>query len=68
MLEKASKWKVIDQVSDGLSAVKRAEELSQNLILLDIGLLKLNGIEAAQRIRQVSPNSEIVFLTQGGLN
>ena len=50
-------------MSDGPEAVQRAEELKPDLILLDIGLPKLNGIEAARRIRQVSPNSKIAFLS-----
>jgi CheY-like chemotaxis protein len=50
-------------VLDGSEAVQKAEELRPDLIVLDIGLPKLNGIEAARRIRQVSPNSKIVFLT-----
>jgi DNA-binding NarL/FixJ family response regulator len=51
------------EASDGLEAVQKAKELRPDLILLDIGLPKLDGIEAARRIRQVSPNSKIVFLT-----
>jgi DNA-binding NarL/FixJ family response regulator len=56
-------WQVICEVSDGLEAVQKAEELRPDLILLDIGLPGLNGIEAARRIRQLSPNSKIVFLS-----
>jgi DNA-binding NarL/FixJ family response regulator len=56
-------WQIVCEVSDGSEAVQKAEELRPDLIVLDIGLPKLNGIEAARRIRQVSPNSKIVFLT-----
>jgi DNA-binding NarL/FixJ family response regulator len=56
-------WQVICEVSDGLEAVQKARELKPDLILLDIGLPKLNGIEAARRIRLLSPNSKIVFLS-----
>jgi DNA-binding NarL/FixJ family response regulator len=56
-------WQVICEVSDGSEAVKQAGELKPDLILLDIGLPKLNGIEAARRIRQLSPNSKILFLS-----
>ena len=56
-------WQVICEVSDGLEAVQKSEELGPDLILLDIGLPGLNGIEAARRIRQPSPNSRIVFLS-----
>ena len=51
-------------MSDGSEAIQKAEELNPDLILLDIGLPKLNGIEAARQIRQFSPNSRIVFLSQ----
>ena len=56
-------WQIICEVSDGLEAVLRTQELKPDLILLDIGLPKLNGIDAARRIRQLSPNSKIVFLS-----
>jgi len=56
-------WQVICEVSDGSEAVKKAEELKPDIILLDIGLPKLDGIEAARQIRQLSPNSRIVFLS-----
>ena len=55
---------VIGEVSDGLEAVQRALELKPDLILLDIGLPSLGGIEAARQIRKLSPGSKIVFLSQ----
>jgi DNA-binding NarL/FixJ family response regulator len=56
--------RVICQVSDGLEAVQKAEEMKPDLILLDIGLPTLNGIEAARRIRELVPESKIIFSTQ----
>jgi DNA-binding NarL/FixJ family response regulator len=63
LLQARPEWLVICEASDGAEAVQKAEEVKPDLILLDIGLPKLNGIEAAQRIRQSSPNSKIVFLS-----
>src|SRR6516162_8204186 len=56
--------KILLEVSDGLQAVKQAEQLHPDLVLLDIGLPTLNGIQAARRIRSVSPNSRILFLSE----
>jgi DNA-binding NarL/FixJ family response regulator len=64
ILEQIPELQVICQASDGLEAVQRAEELQPDLILLDIGLPTLNGIEAARQIRRLSPESKIIFLTQ----
>jgi DNA-binding NarL/FixJ family response regulator len=63
LLQVRPEWQVICEVADGLEAVRKAEELKPDLILLDIGLPKLNGIEAARRIRQLVPDSNIVFLS-----
>jgi DNA-binding NarL/FixJ family response regulator len=55
---------VVGEASDGLEAVHMAAELKPDLILLDIGLPHLDGIEAAVRVRQLSPSSKIIFLSQ----
>jgi len=55
---------VIGEVADGLEAVHKAEVLEPDLVLLDIGLPTLNGIEAARQIRTLAPESKIVFVSQ----
>ena len=55
---------VVAEVGDGVAAVQAAEELKPDLILLDIGLPKLNGIQAALQIQQVSPKSKVLFLSE----
>ncbi len=55
---------VVCEVANGSEAVQKARELQPELISLDIGLPSLNGIEAARRIRRVSPNSKILFVSE----
>ena len=55
---------VIAQASDGLEAVQMAWQFQPDLVLLDIGLPKLSGIDAARQIRKLAPKAKIVFVTQ----
>jgi DNA-binding NarL/FixJ family response regulator len=64
VFSKAPEFQIICQASDGLEAVQKAEELKPDLILLDIGLPRLNGIQAARQIRTLAPSSKILFLSQ----
>jgi DNA-binding NarL/FixJ family response regulator len=50
---------------DGLEAVHKAEELNPDLILLDVDLPKLNGIEVSRKVREVCPRSRILFVSAG---
>src|SRR5512133_2614944 len=64
LLEVHPEWQIVGEASDGLEAVQMAKERRPDLVVLDIGMPVLNGIEAAKRIRQHSPTSKIVFATQ----
>lgn len=64
ILEKNPRLHIIAEVSDGLDAVQKATDLKPDLILLDIGLPLLNGLDAARLIRKLAPDSRILFVSQ----
>jgi DNA-binding NarL/FixJ family response regulator len=64
LLEGQPELRVVSVASDGLEAVEQAREQQPDVILLDISLPRLSGIEAARQIRSVAPRSKILFLSQ----
>jgi two-component system nitrate/nitrite response regulator NarL len=64
-LQSRPELQIVGEASDGLQAIKKAEELQPDLILLDIGLPTLNGIEAGHRISTTgSTPAKILFVSQ----
>jgi DNA-binding NarL/FixJ family response regulator len=63
-VRKHSRWRVIGEASDGVEAVRKAEALNPDLILLDVGLPTLNGLEVARRILARDQHSRILFLSE----
>ena len=63
-LGKRPNMQIVGEVSDGPEAVRQAQALEPDLILLDIGLPTLNGIAAARQIRKRAPESKIIFVSQ----
>jgi DNA-binding NarL/FixJ family response regulator len=64
MLKTSLELHVVGEASDGLEAVQKAQELNPDLILLDIGLPNLNGIEAQSRLCRLVPGAKVLFLSQ----
>jgi two-component system response regulator NreC len=63
LLEKNNAFKVIGQASDGLSAVRLAAELSPDLVIMDISLPGLNGIDATRRILEANSRVKVIALS-----
>jgi len=56
-------WEVCGEAHTGREAVAKAEELKPDVVIMDISMPELNGVEAARRIRKVSPASEVLILS-----
>jgi DNA-binding NarL/FixJ family response regulator len=63
MIEEDPELQVIGEASDGLEAVQICQELRPDIVLLDVGLPRLSGLEAARQMRVLSPDSKILFLS-----
>ena len=64
LLEIQEGWEVVDEARDGVEALEKADRLVPDVIVLDVSMPKMNGLEACRRIRQAVPKSEILIVTQ----
>src|SRR5262245_58860858 len=62
-LEQRAQFQIVGEAADGLDAVNKARELQPDLILIDIGLPRLNGLEAAKRIRGEAAQAKLLFVS-----
>ena len=63
ILENCNDIQVVGEASDGLEALKKVEQLKPQIVLLDLSMPKLSGLEVARRLKKEHPNIKIVILT-----
>jgi len=64
LLEGHTEWEVIGEASDGAEALEKARDLSPDVMVLDVTMPRMNGLEACRLLRRQSPDLEVLFVTQ----
>ena len=64
LLEPSSEWQICGEAVDGLDAIAQCKSLKPDIVVLDVSMPGLNGLEAARRIKQEKPEPQIVIITQ----
>ena len=64
LLEGHSDWQVVGEASDGAEAIEKAKDLTPDVMVLDVTMPRMNGLEACRLLRRQSPGLEILFVTQ----
>lgn len=57
-------WEVVGEAADGAEAVGKAEELKPDVVIMDVSLPNVSGLEAAEQIKRVTPESEVLMFSQ----
>jgi len=63
LLEDHPQWEVCGEAVDGLDAVAKSDELAPDVVILDLGMPRMNGLQAAREISRRNPGSHLILLT-----
>src|SRR4029434_1195862 len=63
LLSKMPEWEIIGEVDNGRDAVSLTEKLKPDIVILDIGIPQLNGLDATRQIKKIAPETEVLIFT-----
>lgn len=63
LLHAKRKWHVVGEASDGIEAIEQTKKLQPDIVILDVDMPNLNGLQAAPKIREAAPDAKIIALT-----
>ncbi len=64
LLEPSAEWQICGEAVDGLDAMEQCKSLDPDIVIMDVSMPRLNGLEATRLIRKENPKSQIVIITQ----
>lgn len=64
LINRQTDMQVVGQAGDGQAVLRQAPNLNPAVVVMDISMPKMNGIEATERLKQVAPQSKVVILTR----
>ena len=68
LLSHQSEWKIVGEATDGLDAIKKAQDLKPDVVIMDVTMPEMNGLEATPEIKKAIPSTEILIFTQHDSN
>jgi DNA-binding NarL/FixJ family response regulator len=64
LIESQPEYRVCGEASDGMEAIQKVDQLHPDLVLMDINMPRMNGLEATRIIRRESPDCNVVIVSQ----